>query len=233
MPETNERWLWYERTGFVIAALVIFWPIGAALMWSQKKFTQQARTWITAIAAVATLLLVLAILPPPSGMVGEPTSKGEASQTPAPSVFSTGTATSTVATTGTVSVPSTGAPTTPPSTPAPPANPGNVTPPSNYNPPAGPAQARFTMVGTYTTNESGQVIDFTLTATPASGIVSWEWWVTASGSTSSYSGSTVHDSYTGLAPTSVKLIAYDSSGKSYTSQAGVDVNNGKLYAAVK
>lgn len=49
------------RTWFIILFLVIFWPVGLALMWSKKKFNIAARTIITVIIALLVALNVVFI----------------------------------------------------------------------------------------------------------------------------------------------------------------------------
>ena len=80
MLDTNEHLAWYQRSGFVVAALIIIWPIGAALMWRQRKFTYPTRVRVTTLAAVLTLLVVMAVLPPLHGSIGMPPDLGAASQ---------------------------------------------------------------------------------------------------------------------------------------------------------
>lgn len=233
MPDPNARWLWYEKPAFVIAAIVIFWPVGVALMWSQRKFSYRTRRTVTAVAALVTVVAVFAVLPPLKGTIGAPATSATMTAQP---VFGTGGGVPVPpmpVATQTASLPTSTSPTgeatsTSPTTPG-----GSAAPPAGYTPVSGPAQAHFTMEGTYTQTEVGSTVAFTLTAEPAADIVSWDWWVTASGSTSQYTGSMVQDSYSGMPPTSVKLITTDSSGRSYQSQAGVVTTDGRVYAAVR
>jgi hypothetical protein len=54
--------------------------------------------------------------------------------------------------------------------------------------------------------------------------------VYSGGATASYDGLEVSDSHYGLPPTSVRLVMYDSKGKTYTSAASVYVDKEKLTA---
>lgn len=50
-----------DKTWFVILFLVIFWPVGLALMWSKKKFNLAARIIITVIIALLAALNIFFI----------------------------------------------------------------------------------------------------------------------------------------------------------------------------
>ena len=61
MEEQRARWLWYERTWLVIVALVVFWPIGLALMWVQGKFSPATRVAVSIAAPVLSAALLAGI----------------------------------------------------------------------------------------------------------------------------------------------------------------------------
>lgn len=232
MSDPDKRWLWYEKPGFVIGAIVVFWPVGLTLMWIQKKFSPKARIAVSIAAPVLTALVVASLLsgsPASDGRSVEADTSGD-SVVPSASVLTTSSTTSgTVGATGTPSATGTpgakGATTTAAPKPTPPPAPGATPPPVNPN-----RQTRFTMEGTYKSTSSGMKAEFTLKATPKDGIVTYEWWVYSGGATASYVGLEVSDSHYGLAPTSVRLVMYDSKGKTYTSAASVYVSGEKLTA---
>jgi len=238
MSDSDKRWLWYEKPGFVIGAIVVFWPVGLTLMWMQKKFSPKARIAASIAAPVLTALVVASLLSgspaSDSRLVGADTS-GD-SVVPSASVLTTSSTTSgTVGATGTPSATGTpgakGAKTggstaaAPKPTPPPAPAPGPTPPPVDPN-----LKTRFTMEGTYRSTSSGMKVEFTLKATPRDGIVTYEWWVYSGGATASYEGLEVSGSHYGLAPTSVRLVMYDSKGKTYTSAASVYVSGEKLTA---
>ncbi len=71
----------------------------------------------------------------------------------------------------------------------------------------------------------------TMKALQTSGIRNYLWWVYAGGNTVSLDGSTATYSYEGMPPTSVMLVATDSSGKAHSASAYVGYANGRLQGA--
>jgi hypothetical protein len=232
MSDSDKRWLWYEKPGFVIGAIIVFWPVGLTLMWIQKKFSPKARIAVSIAAPVLTALVVASLFggsPASNSGSVEADTAGE-SVIPSASVLTTSSTTSgTVGATGTPSATGTpaakGATTTAAPKPTPAPAPGATPPPVDPN-----RKTRFTLEGTYKQTSSGMKAEFTLRATPRDGIVTYEWWVYSGGATASYDGLEVSDSHYGLPPTSVRLVMYDSKGKTYTSAASVYVDKEKLTA---
>ena len=236
MSDSDKRWLWYEKPGFVIGAIIVFWPVGLTLMWIQRKFSPKARIALSIAAPVLTAIVVASLLG------GSPASDDRSveadistdSVIPSASVLTTSTtASGTVGATGSPSATRTpagkGTKTTGTTTTTPKPAPAPATDPTP--PPVDPnAKTRFTLVGTYKSTSSGMQAEFTLKATPKDGIVTYEWWVYSGGSTASYEGLEVSDSHYGLPPTSVRLVMYDSKGKTYVSAASVYVSGDKLTA---
>jgi hypothetical protein len=235
MSDTDKRWLWYEKPGFVIGAIAVLWPVGLTLMWIQKKFSLKARIAISVAAPVLTAILAASLLTgsPGNGDGLEGTGTTDDSVVPSASVLTTSTTTGTVSATGSPSAttsPSAQGPATSgsdTSAPKPAQNPApNPTPP-----PVDPnRKTRFTLEGTYRSASTGMKADFTLKATPRDGIVTYEWWVYSGGATASYDGIEISGSHTGLPPTSVRLVMYDAQGKTYTSAASVYVSGDRLTA---
>jgi len=242
MEEQRARWLWYERTWFVIAALVVFWPIGLALMWVQKKFTPVVRVAVS-VAAPALSALVIAgiVLLPRAGAPVDnrpaPVAETTASTSPTGSTSTTGSlAASSTTTTKTPAsgktkgktkrttrskrrTTTTGA-TTPPQT-----NPQPVPVPVPH--PSG--NAVFTLVGNYTATH----VHYSLSAAGVSGAAAYVWYVSAGGSSHTLVGQTVSYSYDyGMPPDSVTLTALRSDGSSIRSwQADVTASKSSLSAA--
>ena len=236
MPETQGRWLWYERTWFVIVALVVFWPIGLALMWAQRKFSPAMRAGLSiAIPALSAMALAgILLLPrgaspakPAPAVVGE-TSAAVAATGSAPTTGSQA-ASSTTSTTATSSkqggTKKSGGTTTPGRTTAPPAN-------TQPAPPANPTgSARFTMTGAVRTTSAGTSrVSIALRAASAKGATKYVWWVTTVDSSTSYSGQSVSLSYYGLPPSRIQLVAYYAKGAPTSWEADVVSNGGQLSA---
>jgi hypothetical protein len=234
MVEQRARWLWYERTWFVIAALIVFWPIGLALMWAQHKFSPAVRLALS-VAAPALSAAVLAgiiLLPrhatptvaPPAPVADITTGTLPASSTvttgssAASSTTSTKTPTSGKKTTGTGKKTSGGTGSTPRPTPTPPAPPA----------PKPTGAVVFTVTGTY----SGTHVTYSLSASGISGASEYDWFVTANGDSHNPSdGQSVSFSYEGQPPTSVRLEVLATDGHSIRqSFAAVTASKGKLTA---
>lgn len=56
---------WYRRTVFVVLLLVIFFPIGLALLWLRNDWTVGRRTFVTAVVAVIVIIIGATSSPPP------------------------------------------------------------------------------------------------------------------------------------------------------------------------
>lgn len=226
MPETGARWLWYEKPGFVIAALIVFWPLGLILMWTQEKFTRGARVGLSVALPVISIIVAVAALPGSGAPSVQPATGPAAAETTSATVPATSTASNVssagVSTTRSPGVGSKGASATPSPKPSPAPAPAPAQP--------GAAQTRFTLKGTY--KPSGAVT-FTLRATQITGIVKYEWWVTALDRTTRYTGLSVSDSYIGHPPDSVMLVATDSARMSYISTAKVTITGESMFAEAK
>jgi hypothetical protein len=236
MSDTSDRWVWYERPGFVIAALVVFWPVGLWLMWDQKKFSQETRVGVSIAAVMATALIVAGIVVPPS--VGVRPTPGSTANGGSPfagaSQVTSATSPSTSATGSATATPSVGSSGTPAGGKAPAKSPGSspsagsVSPPKSTPAvpgapetpdPSGPE--RFTMTGTARSQTSGTMyVAFSLKAAAVADAVKYEWWIYSPSGTNSYQGQTVTGGYYGLTPTGVLLVVRDGAGsvKSYTAE---------------
>lgn len=216
MPETGARWLWYEKPGFVIAALIVFWPLGLILMWTQGKFTREARVGLSVALPVFSVIVAMAALQ----------GSGTPSVQPATGPAAAETTSATVPATSTASNVSSAGVSTTSATPSPKPSPAPAPAPAQ----PGAAQTRFTLKGTY--KPSGAVT-FTLRATQITGIVKYEWWVTALDRTTRYTGLSVSDSYIGHPPDRVMLVATDSARMSYISDAKVTITGESMFAEAK
>jgi hypothetical protein len=214
MVEQRARWLWYERTWFVIAALIVFWPIGLALMWAQHKFSPSVRLALSVAAPAlsAAALAAVILLPRHTTPAVTPPSPAASSTT------STKTPASGRKTTGTSKKTSGGTGSTPRPTPTPPAPPA----------PRPTGSVVFTLTGTY----SGTRVAYGLSASGISGASEYDWFVTANGDSHNPSdGQSVSFSYEGQPPTSVRLEVLATDGHSIRqSFAAVMANKGKLTA---
>ena len=226
MPETDARWLWYERPGFVIGALIVFWPLGLVLMWTQEKFTRRTRVGLSAALPIISVLVAMAAWPRPATTPpAQPAAASTTAETTSAAALATGTATSASSSpsaTRTAGAGTKGA--TPPSAskPAPAPAPGPAEP--------GTPQSRFTLSGSY---KASGAVKFTLQAAQSRGITKYEWWVTALDRTTRYVGESVSDSYVGHPPESVMLIATDAAGKTYLSNATVTITGESMSAEAK
>lgn len=246
MPETHARQVWYGRPGVVLAALIIFWPLGLFLTWTQKKYTLSDRVGLSVALPLVTLLIVMAA----SAGIGNPesfesqladafevvsltrpTPETPDSDTPATAITSAAIA-ATATGPGADNRPGASANTAPGSAPK---TPPKATPGPTPGPTPTPAQtdtprSRFTMNGSYT--DAG-TCEFTLKAGQTSGIATYEWWVTAIDVTTRYTGRSVTEAYVGHFPQSVLLVTTDTAGKRYASVATVSAADAVMFAEAK
>jgi hypothetical protein len=239
MTETHARWLWYERPWFVIAALVVFWPIGLALMWVQHKFSPTVRAAVSvgapvlsaAVLAAALLLSAHAAPAKPVSPVAETTM----------SVSATGTAaTSSVAPSSTTATGSAKVAVKPGvKKPASKTTPGKTSPTPVKPPPVAPVTpaptggARFTLSGTVRASSTGTSrVSIVLRAASVKGATKYQWWITTVSSSFSYTGQSVTTAYYGLPPTNVLLVVYGAKGTPESASADVapPTSDGKVSA---
>ncbi len=236
MTEMHARWLWYERPWFVIAALVVFWPIGLALMWVQHKFSPGVRAAVSvgapvlSAAVLAAALLLSAHVAPaqPTDPVAETTTSVSATGTTATSSV----APSSTAATGSAKVAAKPGVKKPTST----TTPGKTSPTPVKPQPVTPAPtggARFTMSGTVRSSSTGTSrVSIALRAASVKGATKYQWWITTVSSSFSYTGQSVTTAYYGLPPTNVLLVVYGAKGTPESSSADVapPTSDGKVSA---
>ncbi len=212
MVEQRARWLWYERTWFVIAALIVFWPIGLALMWAQHKFSPSVRLALSVAAPALSAAALAAVI-----LLPRHTTPAVTPPSPVANVTTSTLPASSTVTTGSSAASSTTSTKTPTS--------GKKTVGTGKNT---TGAVVFTLTGTY----SGTRVAYSLSASGISGASEYDWFVTANGDSHNPSdGQSVSFSYEGQPPTSVRLEVLASDGHSIRqSFAAVTASKGKLTA---
>lgn len=66
---------WYQRTGWIVALLILCFPVGIALTWMRKDWPTTARGVITAVVAVLFLLIAASTQSPTQTAANSGTSK--------------------------------------------------------------------------------------------------------------------------------------------------------------
>lgn len=62
--KTSQDTPWYQRTGWIIALLILFWPVGLFLMWKYTDWNKVVKWIITAFLVVVGLTSIIGIMNP-------------------------------------------------------------------------------------------------------------------------------------------------------------------------
>jgi len=250
MRGTHARQLWYGRPGVVLAALIVFWPLGLLLVWTQKKYTLAGRAGLSVALPLISVLIVMVATAgigsppslkdpvatafetaPPAVVTTEvPSSNTSAAAVTSPAIATT--ADSPIADTDPAASAKAAPTSAPEKTPDAALEPPTASDPAPDPTPAqaGAPQSRFTLNGSIT---PAGACAFTLKAGKTSGITKYEWWVTAIDVTTRYTGPSVTEAYVGHFPQSVLLVTTDAAGKEYVSQAAVSIADSLMFAEAK
>lgn len=62
--KTSQDTPWYKRTGWIIALLILFWPVGLYLMWNYTNWNKVVKWVITGFLVVVGLLSIIGVMNP-------------------------------------------------------------------------------------------------------------------------------------------------------------------------
>lgn len=77
--KTKKSVKWYQHTAWIIALLIIFWPVGLYLMWKHTNWSKNVKIVISTIAVLSFVLMVVAIANAPPTVTVNNLSNGKIS----------------------------------------------------------------------------------------------------------------------------------------------------------